>query len=115
MSDKKGIDLARCTQYHPALGARRPRAAHRTNPVLAALLGSALLWAGLTRADLVVRAAGRVRPAGALSKVYTSAHGGEVLSASVGGRVVEVGFRQGDEVRRGDVLVRLDSARVENE
>ena len=40
---------------------------------------------------------------------------GEVLSASSGGRVVEVNFRPGDRVRRGDVLVRLDTERLDNE
>src|SRR5438034_885671 len=57
MSDQEGIDLACCTEYHQALGARVPRLAHGTILVLAALLGSALLWAGLTRADLEVRQA----------------------------------------------------------
>ncbi|MEJ7636774.1 MAG: biotin/lipoyl-binding protein, partial [Singulisphaera sp.] len=39
---------------------------------------------------------------------------GEVLGAGAGGRVVEVHFREGDAVRRGDVLIRLDTERLDN-
>src|SRR4051812_4353578 len=115
MSDnKEGIDLTFCTEYHQALAARVPVIAHGTVLALATLLSSALLWAGLTQADLVVRAEGRVRPAGAIQKVFAPARG-EASGANLGGRVVEVRFRQGDVVRRGDVLLRLDSERVDNE
>src|SRR5262245_2508644 len=107
----ENLNLAFCTEYHQALNARVPRVTHATLVVLSALLGSAFLWAGLTQADLVVRASGRVRPTGSLEKVF--APRGEVISG--GGRVVEVRFRQGDEVKRGDVLIRLDSERVQNE
>jgi multidrug resistance efflux pump len=37
------------------------------------------------------------------------------LSAIVGGRVVEVKVREGDEVKKGDVLVRFDTERLANE
>src|SRR5262249_23132050 len=40
---------------------------------------------------------------------------GESLSASVGGRVIAVGFREGDEVHRGEVLIRLDTERLDND
>jgi multidrug efflux pump subunit AcrA (membrane-fusion protein) len=40
---------------------------------------------------------------------------GEVFSASVGGRVVAVHFREGEEARQGDVLIRLDTERLDNE
>ena len=40
---------------------------------------------------------------------------GEVLSGSAGGRVVEVRAREGDEVRRGDLLIRLETERLDNE
>jgi multidrug resistance efflux pump len=40
---------------------------------------------------------------------------GEVFSASTGGRVVAVQFRAGDVVRQGDVLIRLDTERLDNE
>ena len=105
------LDLADCTEFRQTLQARPPRVAHGTVLLLAALLGTALLWAALTRADLVVRAPGRVRPVSTPTKLF-SAGRGEVLSASTGCRVIEVNFREGDEVRQGDVLIRLDTSRL---
>jgi multidrug resistance efflux pump len=68
----------------------------------------------MTQAHLVVLATGRVRPVATPVKVFNIVRG-EVLSASPGGRVVEVGVRQGDVVRRGDVLIRLETERLDNE
>jgi multidrug resistance efflux pump len=107
-------NLADCSEFRLALLARPPRIVHGTVVLLTTLLGSALAWAALTRADLVVRTAGRVRPVSTPKKVVNAVRG-EVVSASVGGRVVEVNFREGDKVRRGDVLVRLDAERLDNE
>jgi multidrug efflux pump subunit AcrA (membrane-fusion protein) len=108
------LDLADCTEFRQTLLARPPRIVHGTAVLLALLLAAALAWAALTRADLVVRAPGRVRPVTAPVKVFNGGRG-EVLSASTGGRVVEVNCREGDEVRRGDVLVRLDTGRLDND
>jgi HlyD family secretion protein len=44
-----------------------------------------------------------------------NAGNGEMLSASAGGRVIEVYVREGQEVHRGDVLIRLDTERLDNE
>jgi multidrug resistance efflux pump len=79
-----------------------------------ALLGATLSWAAATRADLVVRGHGRVRPVDTPIKVVNTARG-EVLSASSGGRVVAVNFRVGDTVRRGDVLLRLETERLDTQ
>src|SRR5947209_20093906 len=108
------LDLADCTEFRQTLQARPPRIVHGTALLLATLLGTALLWAALTKADLVVRAAGRVRPVSTPKKVFNAGRA-DVLSASIGGRVLEVNFREGDEVRQGDVLIRLDTARLDNE
>ena len=108
------VDLGDCTEFRQTILARPPRIVHGTVVLLTALLATALLWAGWTKADLVVRAGGRVRPVTTPKKVINPARG-EVLSASVGGRVIEVTFREGDEVRKGDVLIRLDTERLENE
>jgi multidrug resistance efflux pump len=107
------LDLSECTDYAQALRDRPPRAVHGTALVLTALLGAALLWAALTPADLVVRAEGKVRPVQAPTKVFSAAR--EEVRSGGSGRVVEVRFRQGGEVRRGDVLIRLDAARLETE
>src|SRR6516165_8418676 len=102
------LDLTDCTEFRQALLARPPRVVHGTVILLALLLGAALLWSALTRADLVVRGAGRIRPVTAPVKVFNGGRG-EVFSASAGGRVIEVHCRAGDEVHQGDVLVRLDT------
>src|SRR5947207_2741067 len=106
------LDLADCSDYRQSLEARPPRIIHGTVGLLAALLGTALAWAALTQADLVVRGPGRVRPTSPPRKVFNPARG-DVLSAS--GRVMEVCFHEGDEVKQGDVLLRLDTARLESE
>lgn len=114
MRDALILDLADCTEFRQTLQARPPQVVHGAALLLAALLGTALGWSALTRAALVVRATGRIRPVTTPVKVFNAARG-EVLGAGAGGRVVEVNVREGDLVRRGDVLVRLDTERVDNE
>jgi multidrug resistance efflux pump len=108
------MDLADCTTFRQALLARPPQLAHGTVVLLVALLGTALTWAALTEADLVVRAGGRVRPLATPQKVFNTART-DVLSASNGGRVVAVCAHEGDEVHEGDVLVRLDTGRLDKD
>jgi multidrug efflux pump subunit AcrA (membrane-fusion protein) len=108
------LDLADCTEFRQCLEARPPRIVHGTVWLLCGLLGAALAWTALTQADLVVRAPGRVRPTSPPQQVFNHARG-EVLSASAGARVTEVGYREGDEVRAGQVLVRLDTSRLDAE
>jgi multidrug resistance efflux pump len=55
-----------------------------------------------------------VRPVGATTRVAW-AGSGEALSGSPGGVVAEFHFREGDTVRRGDILLRLDTARLDIE
>jgi multidrug resistance efflux pump len=111
---KEVLDLSACTEFRQTLQARPPRIVHGTVLLLTSLLASAVAWAALTKADLVVRASGRVRPVSTPKKVFSGARG-EVLSATQGGRVVEVNFREGQEVRKGDVLLRLDTERLDHE
>jgi multidrug efflux pump subunit AcrA (membrane-fusion protein) len=108
------LDLDDCTEFRQALQARPPGVVHGAAGLLVALLGAALAWSALTRADLVVRAPGRVRPVVAPRKVFSAARG-DVLSASVGGQVAEVHAREGDEVKAGDLLIRLETGRLDNE
>jgi multidrug resistance efflux pump len=114
MSHYAVLDLAECTTFRQTLLARPPRIAHGTVALLVALLGAALAWSAMTRADLVVRAPGRVRPLATPKKVFSAARA-EVLSASTGGRVVEVDFREGDQVKQGDLLIRLEAGHLDNE
>ncbi len=107
-------DLSECRELALALRARPPLLVHGALWMAAALLGSALLWAGLTQADLVVRAGGRMRPVNPPTKVYYTTRG-DGSSAGLGGRVVSVGVKPGDEVKAGGVLLRRDTERLDNE
>ena len=102
------VDLADCSEFRQTLAARPPRIVHGTALLLLILLAAAVTWAALVEANLVVRAAGRVRPVEIPTRVFTSA------SADLEGRVVEAPFDEGDVVRKGDVLVRLDTAHIDN-
>lgn len=114
MRDALVLDLADCSEFRQSLQARPPSIAHGATILMVAILGTTLVWLAATRANLVVRAVGRVRPVTMPVKVFNAARG-EALSASVGGRVVEVNVHQGDEVKRGDILVRLETERLDNE
>jgi membrane fusion protein, hemolysin D len=104
-------DLADCTEFRQSLEARSPRVVHGTLILLATLLATVLVWSAATKVDLVVRASGRVRPVASPLKLGS----GEALGASVGRRIIEVNFHEGQEVRGGDVLVRLDTEQLDNE
>jgi multidrug efflux pump subunit AcrA (membrane-fusion protein) len=108
------LDLSDCTPCRQTLLASPAPLAHVTLVLAVGLLGTAVAWAALTPADLIVRAAGRVRPVDTPTKVFYAIRG-EVLSASTGGRVVEVRCREGDEVRKGALLIRLETDRLDNE
>src|SRR3954471_24570161 len=108
------LDLADCSEFRQALQARPPGIVHGTLALLVALIGTALAWSAATRATLVVQGSGRIRPVTTPVQVYSAARG-EALSASVGGRIAEVHFREGDQVKRGEILIRLEAGRLDNE
>ncbi len=56
------LDLADCTEFRQSLQARPPRIVHGTALLLMTLLGAALIWSIVTKADVVVRAPCTVRP-----------------------------------------------------
>lgn len=114
MRDAVVLDLADCTEFRQVLEARAPKGVHAMAGLLVALLGAGLAWSALAEADLVVRAPGRVRPASPPEKVFNASRG-DVLGGGAGARVVEVRVREGDEVRRGDLLIRLETGRLDNE
>ena len=107
-------DLADCSEFRQTLLARPPALVHGTAILLVVLLGTALVWLALTQADLVVRAPGHVRPVTTPYKVIVGANG-ETLSATPGVRVLAVHFREGDEVRAGQVLAQLDASQLDSE
>lgn len=101
-------DLSDCSEFSQTLAAKPPRVVHGTALLLGCVLLSAMGWAAVTRANLVVLAQGRVRPEQIPTRVFTPS------GTAYEGRVAEAPFDEGDTVRQGDVLVRLDSTRIDN-
>lgn len=101
-------ELTDCTEFRQTLAAKPPKIVHGAALLLTVLLASAVGWAALTQANLVVLAKGRVRPQEIPTRVFTPSSGASE------GVVAEAPYDEGDHVRRGDVLVRLDSTRIEN-
>lgn len=114
MPNRSNLPLAECSPFNQTLQGRPSRPVHGTAILLLLTLGTALTWAELAEANLVVRGGGQVRPLRPTQKVLLSART-EVLSASTGGLVVSVHYAEGQSVRAGDVLIRLDASRVDNE
>jgi multidrug resistance efflux pump len=108
------LQLGDCTEFRQTLEARPPKIVHGTAILIVGLVSAAVAWAALTRADLVVRAAGRMRPTSAPQKVMATFRG-EVLTGGAGAYVREVHFREGMFVKQGDILLRLDTERLDNE
>jgi multidrug resistance efflux pump len=108
------VDLSSVSELRQMLETRPPGIVHGTVFVTAGLLAALVAWTGLTQADLVVRGRAQVRPQGAPLSTFMR-ESGEVLVAGVGGRVVEVPVRDGAQVKKGDVLLRLDDERLGNE
>jgi multidrug resistance efflux pump len=106
--------LTDCSLFNRTVQGRPSHLVHGTAVLLVLALGTALTWGELTEANLVVRGGGQVRPLTPPQKVFLSGRT-DVLSASTGGLVVSVHYEEGQTVRAGDVLIRLDTARVDNE
>jgi multidrug efflux pump subunit AcrA (membrane-fusion protein) len=106
------LDLSECTDVRQAFRARVPTIVHSSTILLVLLFAAALAWMVWAQAHLVVRAKGRIRPATSIGKAFDVFS--EEISGEVGGRVVEVRVTEGDEVRAGDILFRLDTEHVDN-
>jgi multidrug resistance efflux pump len=102
------------TPVAETLLAKPPRVLGTLAAVAGALLAASAVGAFFAWVDLGVSAPVRIRPDSA-SPNDIDAVSGERLSAGVGGRVADVRCREGDEVRRGDVLVRLETSKLETE
>jgi HlyD family type I secretion membrane fusion protein len=103
------LTLNDCTEYRETVAARPPRIAHLGVILCVTTLTVCLTWAALTPVDLVVRADGVVRPVDLPTQVFTA------VGQKVEGRVVEVRVQEGSRVAKGDVLLRLDTRRLEHE
>jgi multidrug resistance efflux pump len=114
MQTEEIVELSLCSEMHRTLRSRPPQFLRVTLLILVGLLGSGAVWSATSKADLIVKAPGRVRPISS-PRTGFDAVSGERISLGIGGRVVEVNFREGEEVKKGDLLVRLDTERIENE
>jgi multidrug resistance efflux pump len=102
------------TPLAETLLAKPPRVLGALALLSGGLLAAAAGWSFFARVDLGVSAPVRIRPCDAPWGDF-DAVSGQRISAAVGGRVAEVYGHAGDEVRRGDVLVRFDVTRLEAE
>lgn len=100
------------TPLAETLLAKPPRVLSAVALLSGGLLAAAAAWAFFARVDLGVSAPVRIRPCDAPWGDF-DAVSGQRISAAVGGRVAQVCCQGGDEVRRGDVLVRFDLTRLE--
>jgi multidrug resistance efflux pump len=114
MANADVMHLPDCGEFRQTLLARPPALVHGTALLLGLTLAGGLTWAALTPANLVVRATGHVRPQSAPRQVFIDFHG-DFARAGSAAAVAEVCYRQGDEVRQGDVLIRMDTRRLESE
>jgi HlyD family type I secretion membrane fusion protein len=115
MSGEREFDLSDCTEFRQTLLARPPLLLRGTFLLLVGFLAAAVLWSAVTQADLVIRASGRVRPMIPLEQPPDAAAEESEVSPLRGGRVVEVHVREGDRVHLGDLLVRLETDRLETD
>src|SRR5262245_5376429 len=96
-----------------ALRSRLPWFVNGVFYALCSLLTAALAWLGLTEADQVIRAPGHVRSASLPLPVCVDyREDTNAVPASV--RVAEVHYQQGDRVTKGQVLIRLNTRRLED-
>jgi len=102
-------ELTDCSLFRQTLQTRPPAIVHGTAILLMLLLVGAAIWAALVQANLVIKTSGRVRPIEQPTRVFTSA------TPRLEGRVAEVNFAEGDQVRQGQVLLRLDTKPLDNE
>lgn len=103
------ITLDGCTPLRQTLSARPPAVLHFSALGLALLLAAGVAWAALTRADLVVRASGRVRPVTPPVRLFAPAN------ARLENRVLAVHVAEGSRVQQGQVLLQFDTERATNE
>jgi multidrug resistance efflux pump len=112
MNRLREFNLSDCTDYRQTLLARPPRIVHATFMLLVALVTAGVLWTAITQADLIVRATGRVRPMVQSALIPDSAPEESEVSPLRGGRVIEVHVQEGVAVKKGDLLFRLETERL---
>ncbi len=115
MSEANVAPISRCPELRRALLLCPPRAVHGTVLLLGLLVAAAVIWAALTRAELVVVAPGRVRPLGDGRWGTSTPAEGRPVVAAVPGRVARIAVDEGALVREGDVVVILEDPSLDDE
>lgn len=105
------IDLEECTEYCQVLRSGPRYFAHVLMVLLTGVLVATVIWLALTQASLIVVGSGRVRPKMEPTRIFS----GERFSTHTGGRVAVVNYQEGQAVRQGEVLMRMDTTWVDNE
>jgi len=94
----KRRDLEFASDYDAAMKSGTPRAAMVSLLLCAALVAAALAWANWARVEEVTRGEGKVVPSSRT----------QLLQSLEGGIVKDILVRDGDRVKKGEVLVRID-------
>ena len=108
MSHPTICDLADCTEIRQTVQARPSVAVHGTVGLIMLFIFSAIAWLAFVKANIVVSAAGRIRPIEQPARVFVE------WGAFLDGRVAEVFVKEGDRVTEGQVMLYLDARRLEN-
>ncbi len=101
------VPFDECGAWHQSLETRPPRLMHFTAVFAMLVLMTAGVWLALTRVDLVVRAAGTVRPRENPTHIFTANETG------LTGRIAVVVVRPGDKVVAGQLLMQLDTSALD--
>lgn len=104
----KIVELSDCSQFRQTLTARPPAIVHGTILLVIGLLIGGLVWSAFTKANLVVRASGRVRPLEKSTQLFAA------FEPPLDGRVTASLIDEGATVRCGDVLLQLDTRELDN-
>lgn len=104
---------ADCCEFRQTLLASPPRFVHGTAVLSLGLVAAALVWSAATPVAEVVRVPGTMRSQSGSSEVVCP--GGELYGLADSLRISGVEARPGDRVRKGQVLVRLDTSRLDAE
>ena len=95
--------LAPLDYINPTATVRRRKRASLIIVLSATLLALASLWAHFAHLDQISRASGQIIPAGRV----------QVIQAPDGGQILRIHVKEGDVVRRGQVLFELDNIKAQ--
>lgn len=99
------VDLEKGGEAAEMVLGKPPKLLRSSIYLLAGLIAAGIVWAYFSVVDIVITAPGVVRPKGDLLKVQSL----------VSGRLLEVRVQEGEAVKEGDLLFRIDGKETETE